>query len=445
MKIKKILRNPLLTPAGITSAWFLFHELRIRNKSIFSKDIDPLQNFPIFRNILRRAILRDSKLYRPKTKEKSNGKKRIIMVPCWELKRIQQRIDQVILKPQKRLPYTYGFSGGSVRQAVEHVAKANQAVFATDIVEAFPSTNTDAVYNVFKELDYGMNASYYLTCLSTWIYSFRHLKQFLVGPEHWRYVNVWSYKFGLPQGAPTSPRLFDLCFRPIDKQLNHFAEKIGGTYVRYADNLFITAPQFWPAIQRTLYGMYMPRRGRHADHDEVRKEIKTAEGVVNVEKNESGGINFHSPVISAVFKIVEAGYWTNHIPFFTKTKHNQKKWDDLRKQIHFQIHKNFLARPDQVFHALGLNLIDGQLHNTRGFKNRFRMTVFNLQKALEQKDDFEDKIWPLYVKLKGMRQWAVEKTLSAKLLEQFEELSDQIEGIRYSGPSGIRVKNITTY
>jgi len=44
----------------------------------------------------------------------------------------------------------------------------------------------------------------------------------------------------LPQGPPTSPRLFDLIFKRVDKKLLDFAGSTGGNYTRYADNIFFS-------------------------------------------------------------------------------------------------------------------------------------------------------------------------------------------------------------
>src|SRR5207253_7777935 len=41
----------------------------------------------------------------------------------------------------------------------------------------------------------------------------------------------------LPQGAPTSPALANLCAFGLDRRLAALAERVGATYSRYADDL----------------------------------------------------------------------------------------------------------------------------------------------------------------------------------------------------------------
>jgi RNA-directed DNA polymerase len=48
---------------------------------------------------------------------------------------------------------------------------------------------------------------------------------------------ICCYGGGLPQGAPTSPKLSNLIFKPLDFRLQEIAAANGATYTRYADDL----------------------------------------------------------------------------------------------------------------------------------------------------------------------------------------------------------------
>src|SRR6185436_6088616 len=44
----------------------------------------------------------------------------------------------------------------------------------------------------------------------------------------------------LPQGAPTSPALANLCAYPLDARLTGLARRFSATYTRYADDLLLS-------------------------------------------------------------------------------------------------------------------------------------------------------------------------------------------------------------
>ncbi|MBN1326215.1 hypothetical protein JW977_04550 [Candidatus Falkowbacteria bacterium] len=375
LKSRTHIKNPLLKISGRKAAWYLFSTLDY-----------PFDDFERFRKILWAAIVRSPWLYSNIAIPKRDGSKRILAIPHPDLMTIQRAINKNFLELYRH-PNVYGFSGGNAREALTALARSNQAIFASDIKDAFPSTTGRAVFNFFRTEKFGYYTSYYLTCLTTW---FNQQKKFNL-PQ-----------VGLPQGAPTSPRLFDLCFIRFDRRFARLTKNANGVYFRYADNIFLTAEEFWPER-------------------------------INIQTMRDGGVRWQSPIISAIYRILKRGYEFEHSPD-NEIWHNQE----------YGLHKSYFARQGQILHALGLNIKDDQLHNTREFKLRVRMTIFNLKKALEQKDDFETKIWPLYHKLDGMQKFLVKET-SSKLWEEAEQALFQVALIRYSGQGGRYVKNISEY
>lgn len=407
LKSRERIKNPLLRESGRKAAWYLFAELNY-----------PFNDFEKFRRILWAAIVRSPWLYSTITIAKRSGGRRILQIPHPDLMTIQRAVNKNILEPLDRHRNVYGFSGGGVKEAALAIAKADQAVFTTDVKDAFPSTSGRAVFNFFKSKKYGYYASYYLTCLTTW---FNQKKKGLPA-------------FGLPQGAPTSPRLFDFCFEPFDYELSELAKNIRGTYVRYADNIFITAPEFWPETKK-----------RHIERGEERPDDPSADdyfvkpaGQEDIEKYR-GCIVWHAPVISAVFRIAKRGYELKEAP-------DPDGWWQNKGAYYqrYYLHKSYFARRGHILHTLGLNVVDGQVRNTRKFKLRLRLTIFNLKKALEQKDDFETKIWPLYLKLSGMQCFIIRET-AENLWQEVDAVLYDVFLIRYSGEAGTYVKNIGKY
>lgn len=143
---------------------------------------------------------------------KRSGDKRIISAPRPELKQMQRAILRRLLTRLKSHPKAVGFERGHsiVTNAVMHVDSA--VVLRMDIRGFFSSTSSARIRDFYRRLGWDSQASELLARLCT-------------------------YKKGLPQGAPTSPRLSNLVNYPLDVRLSAVAEKIGAAYSRYADDI----------------------------------------------------------------------------------------------------------------------------------------------------------------------------------------------------------------
>ena len=81
----------------------------------------------------------------------------------------------------------------------------------------FPATSTDRVREYFHRIGWDKQAAEVLTRLCT-------------------------HRGGLPQGAPTSPRLSNLVNHGMDARLAGLATRLGCQYTRYADDLTFSLP-----------------------------------------------------------------------------------------------------------------------------------------------------------------------------------------------------------
>lgn len=178
--------------------------------------------------------------------KKRGGGKRELAIPYPLLKKIQRKIQKRILCDFPVAENVYGFSGGGIIDAIKPHLGA-RSILCVDIKNAFPSVGP---FQVFDLLTKGREIKYaeFMGIQSSFWYGPYHRKVVYFKPGHMSWyaarivMQLTTFKGQLPQGAPTSPKLFDIFCRPLDKRLNEFAEKVRGTYTRYADNIFFSMP-----------------------------------------------------------------------------------------------------------------------------------------------------------------------------------------------------------
>ena len=153
-----------------------------------------------------------SPLYREFTIPKRAGGTRKITAPDTYLKGLQRRILRRLLNRLSCHSQATGFERGRsiVTNALPHVGKA--VIIRMDLQDFFPTTSERRVRDYFRKIGWNRDAAAVLTRLCT-------------------------YEGGLPQGAPTSPRLSNLVNRRLDARLAGLARKFGATYTRYADDI----------------------------------------------------------------------------------------------------------------------------------------------------------------------------------------------------------------
>lgn len=146
---------------------------------------------------------------------KRSGGTRRLLVPSHELKAVQRRILRRVLAKLTVHPAVTGFEDGQsiVHNARQHVGKP--VILKMDIEDFFPSTKAERLTKYFQRIGWNRAAAELLTKLTT-------------------------YEGGLPQGAPTSPRLSNLVNRRLDTRIGRVVAWRKGTYTRYADDITIS-------------------------------------------------------------------------------------------------------------------------------------------------------------------------------------------------------------
>lgn len=176
--------------------------------------------------------------YRTFTVPKRTGGVRTIAAPAPLLKDLQVRILRRMLSRVCSHSAAHGFERGRsiVTHARMHVGQA--VVVRLDIQDFFPNTSAERVFAFYRSIGWKRPAAERLTAWCTW-------------------------EGGLPQGAPTSPRLANLLNSRLDARLTGLARASRGVYSRYADDLtFSFAEDRARAVKQVV----------HSAHEIVRDE-----------------------------------------------------------------------------------------------------------------------------------------------------------------------------
>lgn len=150
--------------------------------------------------------------YRQFTLGKRSGGRRVIEEPEGQLKRVQRLVLRRLLGRLRAHPAAHGFERGRsiVTAALPHARRA--VVLRMDVQDFFLSTRAERVESYFRRVGWNADAAALLTKLCT-------------------------HRGGLPQGAPTSPRLSNLLNFRLDARLSALARRYGAAYTRYADDM----------------------------------------------------------------------------------------------------------------------------------------------------------------------------------------------------------------
>ncbi len=169
----------------------------------------------------------------------ASGGVRLLEAPMVRLRRIQRRILEELLAPVPVHPDAHGFVGGrSVKTAAQQHVDA-KTVMSLDLQSFFAVITAARVYGVFRSIGYPEPVAHLLTGLCTHATPVRVLSMMPgTGADSAAFrLRRRLAAAHLPQGAPTSPQLANLCCFRLDRRLAGYAEAMGAAYTRYADDL----------------------------------------------------------------------------------------------------------------------------------------------------------------------------------------------------------------
>lgn len=193
------------------------------------------------KGLLVRAPVGPLQHYHPRWIPKANGSRRLLEVPKEVLKGVQQRLLRRLLGAVPPHDAAHAFRRGRnvASFAAPHAGQA--LVLRMDLRDFFPSIGGGRVQALFRALGYPRAVATLLTGLVTT----RTPLDVLAGSGLDPRAEDALRRRHLPQGAPTSPALSNLCAFGLDVRLSRAAAAASARYSRYADDLaFSGGPEF---------------------------------------------------------------------------------------------------------------------------------------------------------------------------------------------------------
>jgi RNA-directed DNA polymerase len=172
---------------------------------------------------------------------KPHGGVRVLEAPQARLKALQRRIlTEIVGQVPPYYRAAHGFvKGRSVRTfAAEHIGQT--VLLRLDLEDFFPRINGARVQAMFRTLGYPEAVADALGGMCTNSVPVSVFSRARWPALHAGDLREAAHHFArphLPQGAPTSPALANLCAYRMDCRLTGLADWAGATYSRYADDL----------------------------------------------------------------------------------------------------------------------------------------------------------------------------------------------------------------
>lgn len=204
--------------------------------------------------------VRQGKPYKEWSKSKGKGRgRRYFAAPCEELKMVQKAmLNQFLSQVPVHFSRHGGVKGSSILTNADHHTGFAKTVFAVDIVDAFPSVYRSRIRACLKK---------------PFLFGLRQFASVELSNEDKEQlleaiVDLLSYKDRLPQGPPTSPRIFEIVSGKTDMQLFDLVQRNSSAFQGYrlsiyADNITISSDDFMPDEFRKAVVRIIQKNGFH--------------------------------------------------------------------------------------------------------------------------------------------------------------------------------------
>ena len=219
---------PVIESAGELARWFWI-------------EVGELEWFADLKGWERRKNLPRLRHYDYRLLQKLSGRVRLIEAPKPLLKELQQQILHRILDKIPSHRAAHGFlKGRSIKTFVAPHA-GQRVVLRMDLQDFFPSIIGARIQALFRTMGYPEPVADLLGGLCTnaaprdvWSLPRPPLEFDRASLQE---AQALYSRIHLPQGAPTSPALANLCAYRADCRLSGLAKSVGAQYTRYADDL----------------------------------------------------------------------------------------------------------------------------------------------------------------------------------------------------------------
>lgn len=179
--------------------------------------------------------------YRYRWLDKRSGGQRLLEIPKPELRAIQRRILHELLEYIPPHEAAQGFRRGHSCLSNAEIHVGCEVVVHFDLQDFFLHVRGGRVSGLFRSLGYSEETACVLAGLCT---NRAPSNALAAGGDYQPTPDLELRKRylspHLPQGAPTSPTLANLCAFRLDLRLGGLAECLGGNYSRYADDLIFS-------------------------------------------------------------------------------------------------------------------------------------------------------------------------------------------------------------
>jgi RNA-directed DNA polymerase len=184
---------------------------------------------------------------------KKSGAIRLIEAPKSQLKGLQRQILARILDKIPPHSAAHGFIPGRSVKTFTASHLGQRVVLKMDLQDFFPSITGARIQTIFRTMGYPESVADLLGGICTnavprsvWNEAARD-----ADPSQLQEARMLHTRPHLPQGAPTSPALANVCAYRVDCRLAGLAASAGAEYTRYADDLaFSGGAEFVRVVER---------------------------------------------------------------------------------------------------------------------------------------------------------------------------------------------------